>query len=119
MKKEFTCIVCPMGCPLTVEMDGEKIVSITGNTCKRGAAYAEAETLHPERVLTSTVQTADGRRIPVKTDRPIPKELLFSCMEVIFKLRPSMEACTVGTVLYENILNTGANLVATASLSGR
>lgn len=119
MKKEFTCIVCPMGCPLAVEIEGGKIVSIAGNTCRRGAAYAEAETLHPERVLTSTVQTADGRRIPVKTDRPIPKELLFSCMEAVFALRPSMDSCTVGTVLCENILNTGANLVATAPLSRR
>ena len=42
-KREMTCIICPMGCSLTVEMEGEEITSISGNTCKRGAAYAEAE----------------------------------------------------------------------------
>ena len=42
-KREMTCIICPMGCPITVEMRGEEIASIKGNTCKRGAAYAEAE----------------------------------------------------------------------------
>lgn len=34
--RTLTCISCPMGCPLTIEMDGDEIISITGNTCKRG-----------------------------------------------------------------------------------
>ena len=34
--RNLTCISCPMGCQITVEMDGNEVVSVTGNTCKRG-----------------------------------------------------------------------------------
>ena len=34
--RELTCIVCPLGCRIKVELDGDKIVSVTGNTCPRG-----------------------------------------------------------------------------------
>ena len=34
-KRELTCIVCPLGCAVTVEMEGTEILSITGHTCKR------------------------------------------------------------------------------------
>ena len=39
--RELTCIGCPLGCALTVEMDGNKVVGVTGHTCPRGKAYAE------------------------------------------------------------------------------
>ena len=32
-ERKLTCIGCPMGCPLTVVMNGEEVVSVTGNTC--------------------------------------------------------------------------------------
>lgn len=41
-ERQMTCIICPMGCSITVKMEGEEILEISGNTCKRGAAYAEA-----------------------------------------------------------------------------
>ena len=76
-KREMTCIICPMGCPVTVEMRGEEIASIRGNTCKRGAAYAEAEVRHPERTVTSTMRCENGGILSVKTDRPMPIQLNF------------------------------------------
>ena len=39
-KIELTCIGCPMGCPLIVTMEDGAVVSVTGNTCPRGDAYA-------------------------------------------------------------------------------
>jgi len=36
--KNMTCVVCPRGCALTVTVEDGKILSVTGNTCKRGAA---------------------------------------------------------------------------------
>ena len=30
-----------MGCPLVVTMDGGEVVSVTGNTCKRGDLWTE------------------------------------------------------------------------------
>ena len=35
MKRMITCIVCPMGCTMAVEMNGEEI-TVTGNACPRG-----------------------------------------------------------------------------------
>ena len=40
-KRELTCIGCPMGCALTVELDGGAVVSVRGNTC-RGATLTPA-----------------------------------------------------------------------------
>ena len=74
MKRELTCIVCPMGCTLEVELDGNKVVSVSGNTCPRGAKYAESECVNPQRTVTTTVKGEGGAILPVKTDRPILKE---------------------------------------------
>ena len=83
--KNMTCVVCPRGCALTVTVDGGTIVSVTGNTCKRGAAYAEAELLHPERMLTTTV-AVDGRSrmLAVRTRTAIPKDKIFDIMHVLY-----------------------------------
>jgi CxxC motif-containing protein len=59
-KRVMNCIMCPMGCELTVTLDGGKFVSVTGNTCPRGAKYAQDEVTAPKRMLTSTVRIKGG-----------------------------------------------------------
>ena len=50
--RELTCIICPKGCALKVELDENgKVLGVTGNTCKRGAEYAENECTNPMRLL--------------------------------------------------------------------
>ena len=44
--RELICIGCPLGCPLTVRLDGEQL-EISGNTCKRGEDYARKEVQNP------------------------------------------------------------------------
>lgn len=111
MKRELTCICCPLGCDLEVELDGKNIVSITGYTCPRGKAYAESECTNPVRVVTSTVMSESGVPIPVKTDRPIAKEEMFECMR---KINGAVVKTPVkiGDVLIENVC--GSNIIATA-----
>ena len=112
---ELTCIVCPVGCALRVEQNEEgEVVSVTGNTCPRGAAYGKDEVLHPVRTLTTTVRVRGGERLlPVKTDRPIPKEKLFQAMEKINSL--SIDApIKIGDVLLPDLF--GAKLVAAANI---
>ena len=53
-KRELTCIGCPMGCQITVELESGEVLSVTGNTCKIGENYAKNEVTHPERTVTST-----------------------------------------------------------------
>ena len=111
----LTCIVCPRGCALTVRLDESgKPLSISGNACKRGEAYAEKECTHPERTVTSTVCTSCGRVVPVKTAAPVPKEKVFAVMEDINKAR-AICPVKVGDVILESVAGTGVALIATAA----
>ena len=113
--KELICIVCPQGCHLKV--DEENGCAVTGNSCPRGAEYGKAELTHPTRVVTSTVRCEGGLypRCPVKTDRAIPKELMFQVMEALEAVTLAAPVA-VGDVVIENVCGTGANVVTTRTL---
>ena len=115
-KKYLTCIVCPKGCEIEVRLEGKEVVSVIGNVCKRGEAYARTEFTAPMRTLTTTAPIEGGGVVPCKTDKPVPKELLFDCMKAVNALRVPRETKT-GDVLLENILGTGADLVATENVN--
>lgn len=110
MKQKLTCIVCPLGCELRVEIIDGKVQAVTGNTCPRGAKYAEREVESPERTVTSTVRCVDGSVLPVKTDRGIPKGKMAECMEIINNTVARLPIC-VGDVIIKDVF--GANIVAT------
>lgn len=117
-KRELTCIGCPMGCLVTVEMDGENILSVTGQTCKRGEIYAKKEVTDPTRVVTSTVKVEGGRRerVSCKTREDIPKEKIALVMADIN--RAVIQApVKIGDILIENVAETGVPVVATANVS--
>ena len=115
MIRELTCIVCPKGCQLKVELEGKTVLSVTGQTCKRGEAYAQAECTAPMRTITTTAAVVGGGVVPVKTDKTIPKELMFDCMVEINKARVPADA-KLGDVVIENVLGTGANVVTTRNV---
>jgi len=113
--REMTCIVCPVGCRMTVTMEDGKVTQVTGNSCKRGPAYAIDECTAPKRMLTTTVfAQAGGRRVlvPVKTKSPIPKELLFDAMRVVNQAAVTAPAKR-GDVVVADILGTGVDVVLT------
>ena len=109
------CIPCPKGCHLSV--DEENGYKVTGNSCPRGEIYGRNELQHPVRVITSTVKIEGAAvpRLPVKTDRPLPKEKMFACMHLLDDIT-AQSPIKVGTVLAENILGTDVNIVATKTL---
>ena len=74
-KRELTCIGCPLGCAVTVEMEGTEILRVTGNTCKRGEEYGRKEVTNPTRIVTSIVRVNGGKipMVSVKTKSDIPK----------------------------------------------
>lgn len=114
IKRELTCIVCPRGCQLTVEIEDGNIISVTGNICRRGAVYAEDECTHPKRVVTSTVRCKSGKVVAVKTLGSVPKEKMFEVMaEINSTLAP--DSLSVGDVIIENVADTGVAVVATAN----
>ena len=113
-KRELTCINCPMGCQLTVTLDGGAVTAVTGQTCPRGKAYAESEVTNPVRTLTSVVraETAAGEKmLPVRTSKPIPRPLLFHAMDAIRGITVTAPVKT-GDVLVSNFMETGVDLVA-------
>ena len=112
--KNLTCIECPLGCSINVTIEENLIVSISGNSCKRGKIYAENEVVNPKRVLTTTVKTNNGNLIAVKTDNPIPKTMLFEFMKKISLITVN-EPVKVYDVIIKNVLD-GVNVVATDDL---
>lgn len=116
MKRELICIVCPMGCALVAEQaENGAVVSVTGNTCPRGKAYAEAELTHPTRTLTSTVRLSNRTALlPVKTDRPISKEKMLSAMPLLRELRVEAPV-KIGDVVLAGLFGE-ANVVAAADV---
>ena len=116
MIKKVICTVCPVGCNIEVDINENKeILSINGNTCKRGEIYATDECINPKRTLTTTVLTEDKRVVSVKTNVPVKKELLFECMSVINKTVVSLPV-KIGDIVIENILDTGSDIVACANM---
>lgn len=115
--RELTCIGCPLGCPLTVRMDGSEI-SVSGNTCKRGEDYAKKEVVNPTRIVTSSVHVAGGEitMVSVKTKQDIPKDKIFECMSEIRKC--SVKApVAIGDVIIENCAGTGVAVIATKNVA--
>lgn len=110
MKREITCIVCPIGCSLVAEIEGGSVLDVKGNTCPRGKAYAETECVAPVRTITTTVRCKNGKILPVKTDRPIPREKMSEAMRIINNASPCLPI-SVGDVIIENVF--GSNVVAT------
>ena len=116
-KRELTCIGCPMGCQITVELEGTEILSVKGNTCAIGDKYARNEVIHPERSVTSTVVVdgGDKPRCSVKTAGNIPKDKIAECMKAIDAVRVNAPV-KIGDVIIENVLGTGVNVVATRNI---
>ncbi|MFQ5821739.1 MAG: DUF1667 domain-containing protein [Candidatus Heimdallarchaeota archaeon] len=117
MKKEMICIMCPLGCSLTVEYTQRAIQSIEGNQCKLGLEYAEKEIFNPEKTLTTTVRVKHGHLplVSVKSNKPLPKERLFDAMNLLAKIE--VEApIRIGDKIVENLFNTGVDAVATKNI---
>ena len=113
--KQFICTVCPRGCRLSVDEDND--YKVTGNTCPRGAVYGRNEAIDPRRTLTSTVKItgASLTRCPVRTSEAIPKKLMSEAMAEINKVSVTAPVRR-GDVIIQNLLNTGADLIATRDL---
>lgn len=112
---ELICISCPLGCPLSVETDSEgKVVSVTGNTCKRGEAYGRKEVTAPTRTVTSTVRALGGSMpvVPVRTREDIPKDKIFAVMEEIRRAAATVPV-HIGDVIIEDAAGTGVDVIAT------
>ena len=108
------CIMCPMGCPLTIERT-TKNIEVVGNTCKRGIEYGIQEFTAPKRALTSLVNVDNGGVLSVKTSMLIDKALIFQVLKELKGITVSPPV-KIGDVIIANICGSGADIVATATL---
>lgn len=114
MKRKLTCIICPRGCPLEVTVEDGK-VTVTGNTCPKGAAYGAEECVNPMRTVTSAVRVANrsDTMVSVKTAAPIPKREMLALMAQIRAV--TVEAPVhAGDVLIPGVF--GIDVVATSDV---
>ncbi|MCR5525893.1 MAG: DUF1667 domain-containing protein [Lachnospiraceae bacterium] len=115
--RELTCIGCPMGCQITVELDKGEVVSVTGNTCARGDIYARKEVTNPTRIVTSTIviKGGDKPRVSCKTANDIPKGKIFEVMKDIDAAEVDAPV-KIGDVLVKDVAGTGVDVIATRNI---
>jgi len=121
MIENITCTGCPMGCRLRVEVketdNGPEILDITGYECNRGRSYAQDEVIRPRRMITTLVRMTRGRQpLSVRSSTAIPKDLIFTALELIHEQTVSLPVKT-GEIIIANILDTGADIIATCDLN--
>ena len=114
ISKKLTCIECPEGCRLSVDVENSKVIKVSGNICPKGETYAALEIENPVRILTSTVlcQDLSLKMLSVRTDKPIPKSRIFEAMKEIKKIKVK-RPLNAGDIIIKNFLGLGVNLIAT------
>jgi CxxC motif-containing protein len=114
MESKITCIICPIGCEVTIQHKDAKILLIEGHQCKKGLPYAEEELFDPKITLTTTMLVKGGELplVSVKTSEPMPKDMMFDVMDCI-SLTMVDAPVEIGDVLIKNVLDLNANIVAT------
>ena len=114
---DIRCIICPTGCLVRVErVNGELIIE--GHSCKRGEVYAREEFVSPKRILTTTMRVESGflPLIPVRSDKPLPKERLQEALKqiAITKIKAPIK---MGDILIKDVLGLNTNIIASRDLA--
>ena len=117
MEKEIICTVCPRGCHIKVVGNENTVESLEGYSCKRGIEYATSEFISPVRILTTTVKIEGNNMdlLPVRSSKPLAKEKLFECMEVIKKTSVKLPVKQYDVII-AGICGSDADIVATKTI---
>jgi len=116
MTDRLTCLLCPIGCELVVEREGDG-VRVQGQECDKGLDFAAEEILRPKRNLAASVPLAgtEDRMVSVRLSDRVPREMLFPILKEIAALRPAAPVRR-GDVLIKNVLGTGADVISTRTV---
>jgi CxxC motif-containing protein len=119
MPEEVTCIMCPLGCSVEVQIDGQEVSVKKGCRCKEGMKFVKMEAIFPGRILTTTMRTdsSDFPLLPVRSNKEISKEKLLDCVRKISQQNISIPV-VLGQTVVENILGSGVDIIACRSIPG-
>ncbi len=116
METKMTCMNCRRGCALEVSFEGNKLISVTGNACARGKDFAKREISETKASFLSEIRLIGSKDfLPVKTEKPIPKEK-FSEAEAFCKGFRVPIPIRIGDVLVNDFCQTGIRLIALKSI---
>lgn len=122
MVREFTCIMCPQGCDIRVELEEDqekngKILQISGNKCPKGKEYVTQEIINPVRNIATSI-LVEGGELPlasVRLTKPVPKARIFDVMAEIRRIHvpaPVME----GEIVIHDCLGLGSDVMVTKTV---
>ena len=116
-KRHFTCVICPIGCEIDVELQDSDVASMIGDKCVKGKEFVLHELEEPMRILTTTIliKGAKWAMLPVRTDKPIPKRLLFNVIKELANIELQAPV-KISDVIIRDTAGTGANVVATRNM---
>lgn len=116
-KNKVTCIICPKGCEIEVEVVGSEIKSVKGQECVRGLQYASNECISPKRFFTSLISVKGGKYpvTSIKTTKPIPKELIHNLQAMVLNMSVNAPI-KKGVIIANNVFETGADVIITKSI---
>ncbi len=118
MNRQMICIACPRGCRLNAEISEKgEVVSVEGNSCKRGVTYAQNEVTRPVRQVTTTVRVkgCGSPLVPVRTSKPIPKNMIFEAVKILHGITLNAPVHN-GDVVVKDILGTGVDIIAAGDI---
>lgn len=121
MQKTLTCIGCPMGCQLDIEIKetekGPEILDIKGYACNRGKTYAYDEITRPVRMITTLIPApTGGQPLSVRSSKPVPKDQIESVLKIIHNIK-LISSVKMGDIIVADILGSGADIIATGDLN--
>ncbi len=102
--KKLTCISCPEGCILDIIANEQKIISVSGNKCKKGLDFAKNELFYPKRILTTTIalESEESFRLPVRSSNAISKKDIFSTIKDLKEIKAKAPVKMGDTVFKKN-----------------
>ena len=114
MNRKLTCIICPRGCSLNVELSADRVI-VSGHSCPKGEQYAVNECLHPVRTVTATVRVANrsNTMLSVKTEMPVAKEDMMKVMAALRSIAVNAPV-RIGAVIMTDVC--GSRIIATKSV---
>jgi len=117
-EKTVTCIMCPLGCEVKVELEDDKIINMKGYACENGREYAEQEISSPTRTVMSVVKCVNGNfpTVSVKTSEPVQKSKIDDVMSSMNEMEVEAPV-DIGDIIVEDVCGSGVDIVATRKVN--